>query len=457
MTRATKKLWQGRFSAPPDRVAEEYTSSLRFDRRLWPYDIRGSRVHCQMLARQGIISEKDGQAILQGLDRVEKELGSDRFPFLHSDEDIHSAIERRLTEIVPAAGGRLHTARSRNDQVVVDVRLYLRDVTQQVQEKTGGVSRALARLARANLDVVMPGYTHMQRAQPVLLAHHLLAYYEMLSRDGERFADCGRRSDTLPLGSGALAGVPYPIDRAFVQRELGFQRLSENSIDAVSDRDFLAEFAAAAAILFVHLSRLAADLTLWATAEFGFVEFPDDFSTGSSIMPQKKNPDVAELVRGKSGRMFGHLQALLTLQKGLPLAYQSDLQEDKEALFDAVDTTLSTLDVLASLLPKLRFVPERMRSAAGGFLLATELADFLVERGVPFREAHGVAGAIVRHCLEAGQELEKLSLAELRRFSKRFDREIFSRLTPEAAVERRSAIGGTARASVERRLEKIGV
>ncbi len=457
MTRATKKLWQGRFSAPPSRVAEEYTSSLRFDRRLWPYDIRGSRAHCQMLTRQGIIPEKDGQAILHGLDRVEKELAADRFQFLPSDEDIHSAIERRLTEIVGAAGGRLHAARSRNDQVVVDVRLYLRDVIEQARGKLDEVARALARLARANLDVVMPGYTHMQRAQPVLLAHHLLAYYEMLSRDGERFADCGRRSDTLPLGSGALAGVPYPLDRAFVQRELGFQRLSENSIDAVSDRDFLAEFAAAAAILFVHLSRLAADLTLWATAEFGFVEFPDDFSTGSSIMPQKKNPDVAELVRGKSGRMFGHLQALLTLQKGLPLAYQSDLQEDKEALFDAVDTTLSTLDVLAALLPKLRFVPERMRGAAGGFLLATELADFLAEKGVPFREAHGVAGAIVRHCLEAGKELEKLSLAELRRFSKEFDREIFSRLTPEAAVERRSAIGGTARASVERKLEKIGV
>jgi argininosuccinate lyase len=457
MARKPKKLWEGRFSTPPSRLAEEFTSSVGFDRRLWPYDIRGSEVHCKMLARQGIIPKKDASRILAGLGQIRKELLSSRFRFLPSDEDIHSAIERRLTEIVGAAAGHLHTARSRNDQVVLDVRLFLKEVIGTLRVVLDDVREALARLARTNLDLVMPGYTHQQRAQPVLLAHHLLAYFDMLGRDDERLADCRSRVDVMPLGSGALAGVPYPIDRAFVAHELGFHRTSENSIDAVSDRDFIAEFLAALAILFVHLSRLAADLTLWATAEFGFVEFPDEFSTGSSIMPQKKNPDVAELIRGKSGRMFGHLQALLVVMKGLPLAYQSDLQEDKEAMFDATDTALATLRTVAALLPGLHFHGGRMREAARGFLLATELADYLVEKGMPFRQAHGVVGAVVRHCLQAGKELEKLSLTELRRFSSRFDREVFRRLTPEAAVERRIAPGGTARQNVERRLEKIGV
>ena len=451
-----RKLWEGRFTGRPSREAEAFTSSLRFDRKLWPYDIRGSEAHCRMLARQGIIPRADGAKILKGLAKVRAELESGRFRFLDSDEDIHSAIERRLTEIVGPAGGRLHTARSRNDQVVVDVRLYLKDVTERVRAGIGAVRKALAGLARRNLDAVMPGYTHLQRAQPVLLSHHLLAYCEMLGRDDGRFRDALERIDELPLGSGALAGVPYPIDRKLVAKELGFSRLAENSIDAVSDRDFVAEFLAAAAILFVHVSRLAADLTLWATEEFRFVEFPDEFSTGSSIMPQKKNPDVAELLRGKSGRVFGDLQAVLVVMKGLPLAYQSDLQEDKEALFDGADTTLASLEVLAALLPKLRFDHARMRAAAGGLLLATELADYLVEQGLPFREAHGVVGAIVRHCLKEKKDLDKLTLAELRAFSKRFDRSVLARLTPESAVRRRRAPGGTARKNVERRLRKIG-
>ncbi|MGH7898401.1 MAG: argininosuccinate lyase, partial [Candidatus Binatia bacterium] len=361
MARKPKKLWEGRFSTQPSRLAEEYTASIGFDRRLWPYDIRGSEAHCRMLARQEIISKKDATRILSGLALIRKELLSSRFRFLASDEDIHSAIERRLTEIVGAAAGHLHTARSRNDQVVLDVRLYLKEVIGTARVALDDVRGALARLARKNLDLVMPGYTHQQRAQPVLLAHHLLAYFDMFGRDDERFADCRSRVDVLPLGSGALAGVPYPIDRAFVARELGFHRVSENSIDAVSDRDFIAEFLSALAILFVHLSRLAADLTLWATAEFGFVEFPDEFSTGSSIMPQKKNPDVAELVRGKTGRVVGSLVSLLVVMKGLPLAYQRDLQEDKEALFDAADTATATLDTLAAMLPKLRFRAARMR------------------------------------------------------------------------------------------------
>jgi argininosuccinate lyase len=451
------KLWHGRFTKPPARVAEQFTRSLGFDRRLWPYDLRGSEAHCEMLARQGIIPRKDADKILGGLAKLRKELLSGRFRFLASDEDIHSAIERRLTEVIGPTAGRLHTARSRNDQVVLDVRLYLKETIGTLRVSLDDLRLAIARLARDNIDVVMPGYTHQQRAQPVLLAHHLLAYYDMLGRDDERFADCRSRVDMMPLGSGALAGVPYPIDRELVARELGFHRLAENSIDAVSDRDFIAEFLATTAILFAHLSRLCADLTVWATAEFGFVEFPDEFSTGSSIMPQKKNPDVAELIRGKTGRMFGALQCVLTVMKGLPLAYQSDLQEDKEPLFDAADTTLATLTTLTAMLPGLRFRRERMRDAARGFLLATELADYLVEKGIPFREAHGVIGAIVRHCLKNAKELEQLSLPELRRFSPRFDRDVFERLTPEAAIERRRASGGTARANVEKRLEKIGV
>ena len=457
MARKTKKLWQGRFAAEPSRIAEEFTGSLRFDRRLWPYDLRGSEAHCTMLARQGIIPAEDAEKILEGLARIRKELLSDRFHFLPSDEDIHTAIERRLGEMVGPSAGHLHTARSRNDQVVLDVRLYLKEVIGNLRVSLAEVRDVLARLARKYIDVVMPGYTHMQRAQPVLLAHHLLAYYDMLGRDDERYADCRARVDALPLGAGALAGVPYPIDRAFVAQQLGFHRILENSIDAVSDRDFITEFLAATAILFVHLSRLCADLTLWATSEFGFVEFPDEFSTGSSIMPQKKNPDVAELVRGKSGRIFGSLQALLTVQKGLPLAYQSDLQEDKEPMFDAADTALSTLKTLGAMLPGLRFDAARMREAARGSLLATELADYLVEKGVPFREAHGVVGAVVLHCLQAGKEIDTLSVAELRRFSQRFDRAALARLTPEAAIARRRASGGTARENVERRLEKIGV
>jgi len=457
VARKTKKLWEGRFTAPPSRLAEEYTSSLRFDRRLWSYDLRGSEAHCAMLGRQGIIPKKESEKILSGLKKVRKEFLSDRFRFKSSDEDIHSAIERRLTEIAGVAGGHLHTARSRNDQVVLDVRLYLKDVIGDLRVALDEVREALTRLARKHIDVVMPGYTHLQRAQPVLLAHHLLAYYDMLGRDDERFADCRSRVDIMPLGSGALAGVPHPIDRAFVAQQLGFHRVSENSIDAVSDRDFIAEFLAATAILFVHLSRLAADLTLWATTEFGFVEFPDEFSTGSSIMPQKKNPDVAELMRGKTGRVFGSLQAVLTVMKGLPLAYQSDLQEDKEPMFDAADAALTTLRTLAAMLPGLRFAAARMRAAAQGFLLATELADFLAEKGLPFREAHGVVGRVVRHCLKTGKALEELKLAELRRFSKRFDREALARLSPEAAIARRRAPGGTSQENVEKRLAKIGV
>jgi len=408
-----------------------------------------------MLARQRIISRADASAILRGLERIRRELAAGRFRFLDTDEDIHSAIERRLTELVGVAGGRLHTARSRNDQVVLDVRLYLKEANARVRAGITATRAAFARLARRHRNAVMPGYTHLQRAQPILLAHHLLAYHDMLGRDDERLRDAALRMDVLPLGSGALAGVPYPVDRRFLARELGFKRIAENSIDAVSDRDFIVEFLAALAILFAHLSRLAADLTLWATQEFGFVEFPDEFSTGSSIMPQKKNPDVAELVRGKAGRVFGALQSVLVTMKGLPLAYQSDLQEDKEPLFDAADTAIASLEVVAALLPKLRFDVGRMRDASRGLLLATELADYLVEKGEAFRDAHGIVGRIVRHCLNERKDLDKLSAAELRAFSDRFGPDVVSRLTPESAVRRSRAPGGTSPANVERRLKKI--
>jgi argininosuccinate lyase len=457
MARKPVKLWEGRFQGAPARVAERFTRSLAFDRRLWAQDVRGSEAHCRMLAKQKIIPAVAARKILAGLGKVRAELAAGRFRFLDSDEDIHSAVERRLTELIGPEAGHLHTARSRNDQVVTDVRLWMKAEIAEIRERIGALRQAIARLARANVDLVMPGYTHLQRAQPVLLAHHLLAYYDMVGRDEDRLRDALVRVDVLPLGSGALAGVPYPLDRPFVARELGFARISENSIDAVSDRDFIAEFLAGLSILFVHLSRLAGDITLWATEEFGFVEVPDEFSTGSSIMPQKKNPDVAEIVRGKSGRMFGNLQTLLVIMKGLPLAYNSDLQEDKEALFDAADTARATLDVTTAMLPGLRFDGEKMRLASRGLLLATELADHLVERGLPFRDSHRVVGAVVRHAIAQKKTLEDFSLAELRQFSDRFDALVLKRLTPEAAIDRRKLPGGTARANVERRLRKIGV
>ena len=413
VARRTKKLWQGRFAAPPSRVAEEFTSSLRFDRRLWSYDLRGSEAHCQMLARQGIIPEKDADKILAGLAQIRKEFLADRFRFLPSDEDIHRAIERRLTEIIGPAGGRLHTARSRNDQVVLDMRLYLKEDRQSSRRARRGPRSDRAPGAEAH----RPGDARLHapaarpagaaRASSARLLRHARARRRALRR-----LPLARRRHAARLRRARRRRPSRSIARSSRASSASIAS-SENSIDAVSDRDFIAEFLAAAAILFVHLSRLSADLTLWATAEFGFVEFPDEFSTGSSIMPQKKNPDVAELVRGKTGRMFGSLHAVLTVMKGLPLAYQSDLQEDKEPLFDAADTALATLRTLAAMLPRLRFDAERMREAARGFLLATELADFLVEKGLPFREAHGVVGALVRHCLKTGKALDELSLAEL--------------------------------------------
>jgi argininosuccinate lyase len=406
-----------------------------------------------MLVKQKILSRFEGEKIIKGLESVQRELERRHFQFLPSDEDIHMAIERRLTEKIGPLGGKLHTARSRNDQVLLDVRLYLRDEIDTIQRLLSALQKQLARLAKRHSDVVMPGYTHLQRAQPVLLAHHLLAYYEMLSRDHERLLQCRERVDVLPLGAGALAGTTLPIDRHHVARLLGFSRVSENSLDTVADRDFIIEFLSACAILCMHVSRLAEELVLWAS-----IELPDAFATGSSMMPQKKNPDVPELIRGKAGRVYGNLFAVLTLLKGLPLSYNRDLQEDKEPLFDTVDTVKSVLTVLEAMLPRIVFREGRLREAAlGGFTLATDVADYLVAKGLPFRKAHEVVGAIVRWCLTANKGLEQLSLEEWQRFSPLFGQDLFPRLTLESAVDRRRSYGGTARADVQRRLQAIGV
>ena len=458
MPRRAHKAWAGRMAQPTARVVEAFTTSFPFDRRLYAHDIAGSIAHCEMLGRQGIIEPTEARTIVTGLQAILAEFESGRFRALPGDEAIHMAVERRLIETVGSVGGKLHTARSRNDQVALDLRLFLRAETRGIRTLILRLQRALGTLARRYDDVVMPGYTHLQPAQPVLFAHHCLAYVEMLTRDLDRFADMLRRIDVLPLGSGALAGTTFPIDRRYVARRLGFRRVSTNSMDAVSDRDFAADFLAAAAILGMHLSRLAEDLILWSSLEFGFVELPDAFATGSSIMPQKKNPDVAELVRGKTGRLYGNLMSLLTTLKGLPLTYNRDLQEDKEPVFDSVDTVKGSLEVLAAMLPKLRLNRARIGQAAtAGYMLATELADYLSSRGVPFRDAHAVVGAIVRHCLAAKAPLESLSVDELRRFSPVFDVDVAQWLSAAAAVRRRRAPGGTAPDNVQRALRRLGV
>jgi argininosuccinate lyase len=457
MQRSGQKAWAGRMAAPTHRLVESFTTSLPFDHRLYAHDIAGSIAHCEMLSRQRIIPKTDAGRIIAALRQILAEFDAGTFRSLPADEDIHMAIERRVIEKIGAVGGKLHTARSRNDQVALDLRLFLRAETQHIVDLLRRVRRALAVLARRHERAIMPGYTHRQPAQPVLFAHHCLAYVEMLVRDEERLRDGAKRLDVLPLGAGALAGTTFPIDRAFVARRLGFGRVSANSMDAVSDRDFAAEFLAAAAILGMHLSRLAEDLILWSSQECGFVEFPDAFATGSSIMPQKKNPDVAELIRGKAGRLYGNLLALLTVLKGLPLTYNRDLQEDKEPVFDSVDTITDSLAILIALLPELRINEERMRTAAtAGHTLATELADYLTGKGVPFRTAHGIVGQIVRHCLAQQVPLEQLTVAELRRFSPHFGPDVRSWVSADASVRRRRSVGGTAPVNVRRQLRRHG-
>jgi argininosuccinate lyase len=439
-----KKLWGGRFGADTNRQVEAFTASIQFDQRLAPHDIQGSIAHARMLGKCGILAKDEVEAIVKGLIEIGEEIVQGSFRIDPALEDIHMHVERRLIEKIGDVGGKLHTARSRNDQVALDLRLYLREAIGQIRDQLRTLQEVLVAKAEVNLDTVMPGYTHLQRAQPILLAHHLLAYFEMFQRDRDRLADCLVRVNVLPLGAAALAGTTFPIDRAYTAKLLDFPRIAANSEDAVSDRDFAVEFLACGAILAMHVSRLAEELVLWASPEFGFLELPDAFATGSSIMPQKKNPDVAELARGKTGRVYGALVALLTLLKGLPLSYNRDLQEDKEPVFDAVDTIQQTLAVLPPMLKAINYHPERMRAAAAdGFLNATDLADYLVTKGVPFRQAHEIVGRIVQECLESRQRLEDLPLERLRHFSRSFGADVQKYISLEACVERRRSAGGT--------------
>ena len=448
-------LLRGRFRSGRLHEVEAFTASLPFDRRLYRHDIRGSIAHANMLAKVRLINASERRAIERGLREIEREIGAGRFRFDVSDEDIHIAIERRLIAKIGDPGRKLHTARSRNDQVVLDLRLYLRDELREVIRGVDALKSALIRVAERNIETVMPVYTHLQRAQPVSLAHHLLAYVEMLSRDRERFEQALARTDVMPLGAGALAATTLPIDRRAVARELGLARVSANSMDAVSDRDFAVDFLAAAALTAVHLSRMAEEIILWTSAEFRFAIIPDEFATGSSMMPQKKNPDLAELIRGKTGRVIGDLVALLTVLKGLPLAYNSDLQEDKERVFDALDTVKPSLDVMAKLWLKMSFNRDTMRAAAGGFALATDLAEHLVARGVPFREAHGIVAALVREAIDRGKTMEELTIDDLRRHSKRFGANAAALLRAEKSLERRNIVGGPAPSAVRARLREL--
>jgi argininosuccinate lyase len=439
------RLWGGRFSKDSEESARAFTSSLPFDHRLAQHDIMGSIAHARMLVRAGVLTASEGQQIQAGLERVRACLASGEAVLDPESEDIHTEIERLLGEQIGPLAGKLHTARSRNDQVALDLRLFLRDEIDQIGERLVCLQQTLVDLAEGHLDIVMPGYTHLQRAQPVLLSHCFMAWFFMLQRDRERMADCRRRVDRCPLGAGALAGTSFPIDPAFVCEQLGLSELCPNSMDAVSDRDFVVEFLSAASITMVHLSQIAAQIVLWSTSEFGFVRLDEAWCTGSSIMPQKRNPDVAELVRGKAGRVFGSLMTLLTTLKGLPLSYNRDLQEDKEPLFDAVDTLKACLEATRGMLATATFDKERMTQAlAAGFMAATEVADYLARKGVPFREAHAIVGQIVRYCEREGLTLEQLTAEEWRSFSPHFEEDITEFTSPAGAAAAKKSPGGTA-------------
>lgn len=451
-----KKLWAGRFREKTAKSVESFTESISFDRRLWRYDIEGSIAHAMMLGKQGIITKKDSETIIKGLKEIASEIESGRFRFRDDLEDIHMNIEYALTERIGDSGKRLHTARSRNDQIALDMRLYMRAEIREILSMIRSLQIALLDSAEANINVIMPGYTHMQRAQPVLLSHHLLAYIHMLNRDYDRLRDCLKRVNILPLGSCAMAGTSLPIDREYVASILGFDGIAENSIDAVSDRDFVIEFLSNTSILMMHLSRFAEELVLWSTEEFGFITISDAFTTGSSIMPQKKNPDVAELIRGKTGRVYGDLLSLLTTMKGLPLSYNRDLQEDKEPLFDAIDTVKATLGVLREMIPAISFNQDRMyQSASRGYTTATDVAEYLVKKGIPFRQAHEITGRIVLYCLKREKDLNELDIKEFKEFSDLIDNDIYSVLTPEGSIRNKLSYGSTSRKEVMRQIRKL--
>jgi len=454
------EAWSARFSEPVSELVKRYTASVSFDHRLARADIEGSLAHAAMLHAAGLLSDDDHAAISQGMATILAEIERGQFAWSVDLEDVHLNIEKRLTELAGDAGKRLHTARSRNDQVATDIRLWLRGTIDELRAQLAALQRALVDLAEGHADTIMPGFTHLQVAQPVTFGHHLLAYVEMFARDADRLADCRRRVNRLPLGAAALAGTSYPIDRERVARTLGFDGVCENSLDAVSDRDFAIEFCAAASLVMVHVSRLSEELILWMSPRVGFIDLADRFCTGSSIMPQKKNPDVPELARGKSGRVFGHLVALLTLMKGQPLAYNKDNQEDKEPLFDTADTLLETLRIFTDLVGGIQVRPARMRQAAAeGFSTATDLADYLVRKGLAFRDAHEAVARAVRTAAERGVDLAELGLDELREFSPLIDADVGAVLTPEGSVASRDHIGGTAprqvRAAIARHRQRL--
>jgi len=451
-----KKPWGGRFRKPSDKVAEAFTASIHFDKRLYRYDIEGSIAHARMLARQKLITQEDERLIITQLKGVLEDIEKNRFIFKPEDEDIHMAVEKALIERAGAPGEKLHTARSRNDQVSLDVRLYLREEIQRIIKMVTRLKVLFIRLADKEDCTIMPGYTHLQKAQPVLLAHYLLAYWEMLDRDEQRLRECYKRVNIMPLGSAALAGTSLPIDRKYVARLLKFPEISKNSMDAVSDRDFVAEFIFAASLLMAHMSRFCEDIIIWSTDEFQFVEISDAFTTGSSIMPQKKNPDIAELIRGKTGRIYGNLISLLTIMKGLPMTYNRDLQEDKEPLFDTVDTLKGCILVLGEMVKNLSFNRDKMlQDASHGFLTATDLAEYLVMKGVTFRAAHEIVGRLVAYCIGKNKDMHVLTLKEFRQFHKSFGEDVYSYLKPEHAVNSKKSSGGTSRKEVSMRIREI--
>ncbi|MBW1680290.1 MAG: argininosuccinate lyase [Deltaproteobacteria bacterium] len=451
----SEKLWGGRFREETDVQVDAFNASIGFDWRLFAHDIEGSMAHCRMLAKQGIITEEEAGRIIEALGEIRRELEHGEYPADEDYEDIHSLVEKALVDKVGPLGEKLHTGRSRNDQVALDARLFVREAVSHLDELLQRLQEALLDQAEKNVDLIMPGYTHLQRAQPVLLAHHLMAYFEMFHRDRDRLRDALKRVNVLPLGSAALAGSTFDLDRDMVAEELGFEAVSRNSMDAVSDRDFVLEYLACASILMMHLSRLCEELVLWSSREFGFAAISDAFCTGSSIMPQKKNPDIPELIRGKTGRVYGHLVSLLTTMKGLPLAYNKDMQEDKEALFDTVDTVEACVGILARLMGEVTFHGERMLEATQrGYLAATDLADYLVRKGMTFRQAHETVGRMVLFAVEQGKELHELTLEQMKGFARRIEKDVYEWLDPVMCLDRRNITGGTGPGVVRERLKK---
>jgi argininosuccinate lyase len=450
------KLWGGRFSKSTDAMVDDFNSSIRFDSRMYKQDIKGSMAHVKMLGKCGIISAEDSALIYKTLKEIMLDIEKGVVNFEIDAEDIHMNIEKILTERIGDVAKRLHTGRSRNDQVALDIRMYLKDEIKAINTMIKKLIEVLVSMAESNLNTIMPGYTHLQRAQPISLAHHLMAYVEMLLRDIDRLADCYKRLDVMPLGSGALAGTTYPLDRAMVAGELGFSAITENSIDGVSDRDFAIELASCLSILMMHLSRFSEEIILWCSHEFSFIELDDAFSTGSSIMPQKKNPDIAELVRGKSGRVYGNLVALLTVMKALPLAYNKDMQEDKEAIFDSIDTVKMCLPVFTNMVKTMKVRENKMLSAAkGGFTNATDIADYLVKKGTPFRVSHEIIGKMVAYCIKNNRNIDELTLQELKSFSEKFESDVYEAISLETCVNERKLPGGPAKVNVKNAITKV--